>query len=114
VLVLLYGIIVTWGISQNLPGAPLLALFENWPAEPPTRPDSALPKSRGWCVARPAVLHAKAGIPPPLNSFSSHSSRTVITDPHHNPCEDTSTVRHREIRPSPETNSFPAIFPTAL
>jgi len=47
----------------------------------------------------------------PLNSFSSHFSRTVITDPHHNRCEHCSTVRHREIRPSPETNAFPAIFP---
>src|ERR1039457_315479 len=47
--------------------------------------------------------------PPQL--FSSHLSRTVITDPHHNRCEHCSTVLHREIRPSPETNAFPAIFP---
>src|ERR1019366_1557790 len=50
---------------------------------------------------------------PPL-SFSSHFSRTLITAPHHNRCEHCSTVLHREIRPSPETNAFPAIFPPAL
>src|ERR1019366_8813003 len=39
--------------------------------------------------------------------FSSHFSRTAITDLHPNRCEDTSTVRHRELRQSPETNAFP-------
>src|ERR1035438_6203675 len=40
--------------------------------------------------------------------FSSHLSRTLITDLHHNRCDDTSTVHHREVRQSPETNAFPA------
>jgi hypothetical protein len=39
-------------------------------------------------------------------SFSSHFSRTLITDLHHNHCEDISTVHHRELRQSPETNAF--------
>src|ERR1035438_9434885 len=37
--------------------------------------------------------------------FSSHFSRTAITDLHHNRCDDSSTVHHREVRPSPETNA---------
>jgi hypothetical protein len=44
----------------------------------------------------------------PLNSFSSHCSRTLITDLHPNRCEDTSTMHYRELRQSPETNAFPA------
>src|ERR1017187_4261823 len=40
--------------------------------------------------------------------FSSHFSRSLITDLHPNRCEDTSTVHHREVRQSPETNAFPA------
>jgi hypothetical protein len=47
----------------------------------------------------------------PLRSsqlFSSHFSRTLITDLHHNRCEDTSTVHHPELRLSPETNALPA------
>jgi hypothetical protein len=66
---------------------------------------------RRACQVLPAHF-AKAGIPhcqEPLRSsqlFSSHFSRTLITDMHHNRCEDTSTVHHRELRPSPETNAF--------
>jgi hypothetical protein len=41
------------------------------------------------------------GAPPP---FSSHFSRTAITDLHHNRCNDSSTV-DREVRPSPEANA---------
>jgi hypothetical protein len=43
-----------------------------------------------------------------LPTFSSHFSRTLITDMHPNRCEDISTVHHPEVRPSPETNAFPA------
>jgi hypothetical protein len=35
---------------------------------------------------------------PPL-PFSSHFSRTAITDLHHNRCQDSSTVHHREVPP---------------
>src|SRR5271157_4441329 len=57
---------------------------------------------------------AKAGIPhcqEPLRSsqtFSSHFSRTLITEMRPNRCDDTSTVHHRELRPSPETSAFRA------
>jgi hypothetical protein len=40
--------------------------------------------------------------------FSSHFSRTAITDLHHNRCEDSPTMLHREVRPSPEMDVFPA------
>src|ERR1035438_2756978 len=43
-----------------------------------------------------------------LQLFSSHFSRTLITDLLPNRCEDTSTVNHRELRQSPETIAFPA------
>jgi hypothetical protein len=39
---------------------------------------------------------------------SSHFSRTVITDMHRNRCDDSSTVHHREVRPSPETSASSA------
>src|ERR1039458_9580733 len=58
-----------------------------------------------------AVRRVTAPTPQPLHSsqlFSSHFSRTLITDLHPNRCEDTSTVHHRELRQSPETNAFPA------
>ena len=61
-----------------------------------------------------ARAFSKSGIPhcqePRRSSqlFSSHFSRTLITDLHHTRCEDTSTVHHREVRQSPETNAFPA------
>ena len=58
-----------------------------------------------------AVRRVTAPTPQPLRSsqlFSSHFSRTLITDLHPNRCEDTSTVQHRELRQSPETNAFPA------
>jgi hypothetical protein len=42
------------------------------------------------------------------STFSSHFFRTLITDSRHNRCENISTVHHRELRPSPETNAFPA------
>ncbi len=38
--------------------------------------------------------------------FSSHFSCTPITDLYPNRCEDTSTVDHRGLCPSPETNAF--------
>jgi hypothetical protein len=38
--------------------------------------------------------------------FSSHFSRTLITDLHSNHCEDIPTVHHREVRQSPETIAF--------
>src|SRR5208282_68774 len=71
----------------------------------------------------PLYLNPADGAPPglprftqrrgfhPLNPFSSHFSRTAITDMHRNRCDDRSTVRHWGIRPSPETIAFPAIFP---
>jgi len=65
-----------------------------------------------------AVRRVTAPTPQPLRSsqlFSSHFSRTLITDLHPNRCEDTSTVHHRELRQSPETNAFPdANFSRAL
>src|ERR1039458_1499365 len=48
----------------------------------------------------------------PSIPFSSHFSRTLITDPHPNRGEDTSTVHHRVLRQPPLTNSSPAVnFP---
>jgi len=58
-----------------------------------------------------APRHRVAPTPQPLRSsqlFSSHFSRTLITDLLPNRGEDTSTVHHRELRQSPETNAFPA------
>ena len=40
--------------------------------------------------------------------FSSHFSRTAITDVHQNRCDHPPTTHHREVRPSPETDAFPA------
>src|SRR5208282_3674918 len=64
----------------------------------------------GYATCR-ALCEGRNSTPPPLRSsqlFSSHFSRTLITDLHLNRCEDTSTVHHRELPQSPETNAFPA------
>ena len=59
--------------------------------------------SRTLCPGRVRPFGAKLS----SQLFSSHFSRTLITELHPNRCEDTSTVHHRELRQSPETNAFP-------
>jgi hypothetical protein len=60
----------------------------------------------------PSYREAKGGA---VDLFHHKRDVRAITDLLPNRCEDTSTVHHRELRQSPETNAFPdANFSCAL
>ena len=69
----------------------------------------------GWAILNSAFFAkfrvgiCDAPLPPRSTQlFSSHFSRTLITDRRQNPCEDISTEHHRELCQSPETDTVPA------